>query len=86
VPLGVLSTIPLDVSGSIGIAANIFNYSTHGQKAGFTSWLCYPMHSHNCANWLEARRDPRAGLKDVSKKYCISFQSNPTSLVTHPSA
>jgi len=46
--LGVLSSIPLNVSWSIGIAAVIFNCSTHSQKAGFTSLLCYPMHSHNC--------------------------------------
>jgi len=72
VPIGILSIILLNVSGSIGMAADIFNYGTHGEKAGFTSSRCYPMHSHNCTNWLEARRDPRAGLKGVSKKSCIS--------------
>jgi len=61
-PLGVLSTIPLNVIWSRDIAADIFNCSTHGQKGGFISWLCYPMHSHNCTNWFEAGRDPTAGL------------------------
>jgi len=37
--LGVLSSIPLNVIWSIGTAADLFNCSTHGQKAGFTSWL-----------------------------------------------